>query len=97
MVPEQRSGVLQKPARPTLPVMTYGTEEHLAWDAGQTLPDFPHSLPFTDKWIPRRDGQGDGAFLPPTLCLVTCQGALSCSVAECQQSKKAPARKRHPL
>lgn len=57
VVPEQRSGVLQKPARPTLPVMTYGTEEHLAWDAGQTLPDFPHSLPFTDKWIPRRDSR----------------------------------------
>lgn len=37
--------------------MTYGTEGHLALDTGQTLPDFPHSLPFTDKWIPRRDSR----------------------------------------
>lgn len=96
---EQRSDVLQKPSRPTLPVRTYGTKEHLALEPGQTLaPRRPPPQPPIHRQVDSTRGyQGNGAFLPPTLCLVTCQRALPGSVARCQQCKKRLDRNRHPL
>lgn len=95
---EQRSDVLQKPSRPTLPVRTYGTKEHLALEPGQTLaPRRPPPQPPIHRQVDSTRGyQGNGAFLPPTLCLVTCQRALPGSVARCQQCKKRLDRNRHP-